>query len=167
MAFDFAKFTKKVLDAVKGKLSSKERGVLERLFDRTKKRNTVLAAGLLSALKVGGAGKKEIANLAKMLEKANDRILEGKTPFTKAEEKKLGEIFRSARVPRAAEERLRHNVQAEKDDLLVNEIVNSITTSTRAKLRGFVPEKEGVPAVSLEEEGKRAEKKKKRQKGRR
>lgn len=161
MAVDFDKFTGKVMDAVKGRLSATDAGILSRLFRRTKKRNVVLAAGLLSALKVGGASKKDIAELAAILEKANGRILEGKEPFTKADESALGRIFKNANVPRGAEEKLRHNVQVDQDELLASEIVNSLTATTAERLRGFVPAKR-IPGVRFEEE---REKERKRARG--
>ncbi|HNT60695.1 MAG TPA: hypothetical protein PKJ97_01825, partial [Candidatus Bilamarchaeaceae archaeon] len=78
----------------------------------------VLAAGLLSALKVGGAGRGEIEKFAEVLEKANERIHSEKEPFTKADEAALAGIFESAGMPVSAEKKLRHNVQADGDDLL-------------------------------------------------
>ncbi|MEW5996012.1 MAG: hypothetical protein AB1657_00245 [Candidatus Micrarchaeota archaeon] len=161
MAVDFDKFTGKVMDAVRGKLSATDAGILTRLFSRTRKRNVVLAAGLLSALKVGGASRRDIAELAAILEKANGRILEGKEPFTKADEQALGRIFESANVPRGAEERLKHNVKMDQDELLASEIVNSLTATTAERLKGFVPAKK-IPSVRFEEE---REKERKRVKG--
>jgi hypothetical protein len=151
MPEDFSRFSAKVLAAVKGKLSTKESGTLSRLLSRTKKRNTVLAAGLLSALKVGGAGRADIERLAGVLETAHARILDGKEPFSKSDEKVLEHIFSNARMPLSAEKKLRHNVQNDRDDLLAGEIVNSITLSTSQRLKGFVPAKK-VPVVRYEEE---------------
>ncbi|MDD2655744.1 MAG: hypothetical protein PHQ80_03700 [Candidatus ainarchaeum sp.] len=162
MPEDFSRFSAKVLAAVKGKLSRKEAGTLSRLLNRTKKRNVVLAAGLLSALKVGGASKAEIDRFAGVLEKAHVRILEGKEPFTKADEGILERIFNDAKMPLSAEKKLKHNVQGDRDDLLAGEIVNSIIMSTSQRLKGFVPEKR-VPVVRFEEEEE--EKVRKRAKG--
>lgn len=162
MPEDFSGFSAKVLAAVKGKLSQKEAGTLSRLLNRTKKRNVVLAAGLLSALKVGGASKADIDKFAGVLERAHARILEGKEPFTKADETLLEQIFNNARVPLSAEKKLKHNVQGDRDDLLAGEIVNSINMSTSQRLRGFVPAKK-VPTVRFEEEEE--EKVRKRAKG--
>lgn len=164
MAFDFGKFSEKVLGAVKGRLSPKERDVLARLFSRTKKRNVVLAAGLLSALKVGGASKREIAEFAAILDKAHGRILEGKDPFTKKDGESVERIFRNANVPAGAEKKLRHNVQMDKDDLLASEIVNSITMGPAQRLKGFVPAKT-MPSVRAEEEEERVKKQKRRVRG--
>ncbi len=162
MAVDFDRFSGKVMDATKGRLSASESGILSRLFQRTKKRNLVLAAGLLSALKVGGAGKRDIAELSSILEKANERILEGKEPFTKQDEGALTRIFREAKVPEAAEKKLRHNVQVDQDELLASEIVNSLSATTAQRLGKFVPAKK-IPSVRFEEEEE--EKVRKRAKG--
>lgn len=151
MAVDFDRFTGKVMDATKGKLSPGEAGILSRLFKRTKKRNLLLAAGLLSALKVGGATKRDIAEFSSILEKANDRILEGKEPFAKTDESALTRIFRDANVPRGAEEKLKHNVQVDQDELLASEIVKSLSATTAQKLGAFVPAKR-IPTVKFEEE---------------
>lgn len=160
MAENFSKFAAKILSAVKGKLSKKEMGTLARLLGRTRKRNVVLAAGLLSALKVGGASQGDIEKFAEVLEKANGRIHEGREPFTRADEAAIARIFESAGMPVSAEKKLKHNVQADRDDLLAGEIVNSLTTSTAQRLRRFVPAKQ-IPTVSFE--GK--EKKMKRARG--
>lgn len=165
MAVDFDRFAGKVMDATRGKLSQGEAGILSRLFRRTKKRNVVLAAGLLSALKVGGAGRRDIAELSSILEKANERILAGREPFTKADEGSLTRIFRDAKVPEAAEKKLRHNVQADQDELLASEIVKSLSTTTAQRLGRFVPAKK-IPTVRYEEEeGKEEEKVRKRARG--
>lgn len=155
---DFASFSKKVLDAVKGKLSSKEIGTLKRLFTRVKKRNTILAAGLLSALKAGGASKRDIERLSKILETANERILEGKKPFTEKEKKELASIFERANIPKKAEAKFKHNVESDEDDLLVSEIAESIHREEKKRFE-FVPEKK-MKTISLPE-------KKEKQKSRR
>jgi len=162
MAVDFDRFTGKVMDVTKGKLSPSEAGILSRLFKRTKKRNIVLAAGLLAALKVGGASKRDIAEFSSILEKANERILTGKEPFTKGDESALERIFRDAKVPAAAEKKLKHNVQMDQDELLASEIVKSLTATTSQKLGAFVPAKR-IPSVRYEEEEE--EKVRKRAKG--
>jgi len=161
MAVDFDRFSGKVMDATKGKLSSGEAGILSRLFKRTKKRNLLLAAGLLSALKVGGAGRRDIAEFSNILEKANDRILEGKEPFTKADDQAITRIFRDANVPRGAEEKLKHNVQVDQDELLASEIVKSLSATTSQRLGAFVPAKR-IPTVKFEEEEEQKERKRTR-----
>ncbi len=137
---DFTGFSKKVLAAVKGKLTTKEIGVLKRLFIRVKKRNTILAAGLLSALKAGGATKRDTDKLSIILERANDRILEGKKPFTLIDKKDLATIFARANMPMKAEAKFKHNVESDTDDLLISQITESIHREERKKF-GFVPEK--------------------------
>jgi len=137
---DFNKFSEKILSAVSGKLSPQETGTLKRMLGRVKKRNRVLAAGLLSALKAGGAGEMEITNLSTLLERANDRILNGQNPFTDEEEKQLAGIFRSAHLPEKAQSRFRYNMDSDQDELLASEIANSIHMSTTSSFK-FVPEK--------------------------
>ena len=142
---DFNKFSEKVLSAASGKLSPQETGTLKRMLSRVKKRNRVLAAGLLSALKAGGAGEMEITNLSTLLERANDRILDGQTPFTEAEGKQLAGIFRSAHLPEKAQSRFRYNIDSDQDELLASEIANSIHMTT-SNFR-FVPEKKEEPTT--------------------
>ena len=137
---DFNAFSTKVLTAVKGRLTTKEIGVLKRLFSRVKKRNTILAAGLLSALKAGGASKTDTDKLSKILERANERILEGKKPFTAAEKKELAVIFERANMPIKAGAKFKHNVESDADDLLISQIAESIHREKKRKFE-FVPEK--------------------------
>lgn len=158
---DFSKFSKKVLAAVKGKLTTKETGILSRLFTRVKKRNTVLAAGLLSALKAGGSTKRDTDRLSKILERANDRILDGQKPFTAAEKKELAVIFERANLPKKAEAKFTHNVESDSDDLLISKITESIHRDKEKKFE-FIPEKKmKTKTIAL------PEKKRERQKGRR
>jgi hypothetical protein len=157
---DFAAFTKKVIDAVEGKLSNREVGILKRLFTRVKKRNTILAAGLLSALKVGGASRDDTDRLSKILEIANERIIGGEKPFKEAEKKELALIFERANMPKKAEAKFKHNVESDGDDLLVSEIAESIHREGQTKFE-FVPEKKiSSKTISLP-------KKKEKQKSRR
>jgi len=138
---NITEFSKKVLAAAKGKLTKKELGVLERMFTRVKKRNIILAQGLLSALKAGGSSKADIDKLSKILERANDRILEGqKEPFTPAEKKTLANIFDRANLSPKAEAKFKHNVESDADDLLVSQIAESIHRQKQKKFE-FVPEK--------------------------
>lgn len=136
---DFSEFAKKVMDAAKAGLTPKERGVLSRLFSRTKKRNTILAAGLLSALKAGGAPKADISALSELLGRANERILQDRKPFTKKDEKEIGRIFMNAHLPKKASARLRHNVGTDHDELLACQLASSI--KSEEKRFGFVPER--------------------------
>jgi hypothetical protein len=158
---DFSNFSRKVLDAVKGKLSTKEIGILTRLFTRVKKRNTILAAGLLSALKAGGSTKRDIDRLSSILEVANDRILDGQKPFTAAEKTELAVIFERANLPKKAEAKFTHNVETDNDELLISHITESIHREKEKKFE-FVPERKiKTKTISL------PEKKTERQKSRR
>ena len=136
---NFAEFSKKVLDAAEGKLTQKEMGTLKRLFSRVRKRNLVLASGLLSALKAGGASKEDTQKFSVILEKANERIFEGKKPFTREEEKEIASIFERAHFPQPAQARFKHNIQSDEDDLLVSQIAEAIHRDR--KQLGFVPER--------------------------
>ncbi len=138
---DFPAFTGKVLDAVKGKLTPKEEGILKRLFSRVKKRNSILAAGLLSALKAGGASKRDILHFSTLLEKANERIIEGKKPFTAQDDKEISRIFERANLPKKAGAKFNHNVKSDEDELLVSKITESIHLDEKNGLTRFVPEK--------------------------
>lgn len=151
---NFAEFSKKVLEAADGKLTPKEMGTLKRLFSRVKKRNLVLAAGLLSALKAGGASKGDTQNLSSILENANQRIFEGKKPFTREEEKELASIFERAHFPQPAQARFKHNIQSDEDDLLVSQIAESIHRDTRKQF-GFVPERSAQARKEQEKPQKR------------
>jgi hypothetical protein len=142
---DFPSFARKVLSAVKGKLTKKEEGVLKRLFTRVKKRNSILAAGLLSALKAGGASKRDIGRFSALLEKANDRIIDGKKPFTAQDDKEIAKIFARANLPRKAEAKFNHNVKSDEDELLVSKITESIHMNERRGLERFVPERSMKP----------------------
>lgn len=159
--FDFSSFAEKVLNAVEGKLTDKESGVLERMFSRVRKRNTVLAAGLLSALKVGGASKRDINRFAEILEKANYRILQEKKPFTEKEEREIAKIFERAHMPKKAEARFKHNVVSDEDDLLANELAVQIQGKRRKEKFAFVPERQ------LKKKTEPPKEKKKKEKGRR
>jgi hypothetical protein len=147
---DFTAFSKKVLAAVEGKLSAKEIGILDRMFTRVKKRNLVLAAGLLSALRAGGATKADVQRLSKILEDANDRIYDGRKPFTQTDEKELARIFHRASLPQKAEARFKHNVDADADDLLASELASSIRREEQEAF-SFVPEKKLKKAPTLPE----------------
>ena len=153
MAFDFGKFVSRVLKAVEGKLPSSDIAVLDRLFKRVKKRNKILAAGLLSTLKVGGASKRDIAEFSAILESANERIYKGERPFTLKDEKALHRIFRGAKISPATERRLRRNLVVDKDDLLAGEIAYSLqerkpfVKEEPSKLKGVQPVKKEKKAV--------------------
>lgn len=93
----FYQFAQRVLGAAKaGKLPKNDASKLERLLDRTAKRNLVLAKGILSALSIGGAKDADIQKFSALLEKANERIAEDKDPFTYADKDEIKDIFKRA-----------------------------------------------------------------------
>ncbi|MBS3067323.1 hypothetical protein J4450_01355 [Candidatus Micrarchaeota archaeon] len=95
----FSEFTKRVVSAARlGRLPKHDIKKLERLLNRTGKRNTILAKGILSALSAGGASDQDINRFSDLLEKANHRITEDKEPFTEPEKKEIGELFKRAYV---------------------------------------------------------------------
>ena len=114
--FDFAN---RVLGAAKtGRLPSNDQKKLERLLTRTGKRNLILAKGLLSALTVGGATREDTQRLAKLLEKASERITQDREPFNASDKKDLESIFLSAYLSRKAA----HWFASQMDELLAEEI---------------------------------------------
>lgn len=95
----FSEFAKRVITAAKlGKIPGGDVKKLERLLNRTAKRNTILAKGILSALSTGGASEQDIARFSNLLEKANRRIIEDREPFTDADKKEIFAIFKRAYV---------------------------------------------------------------------
>ena len=99
----FYKFAERVIGAVKaGKGEPEDVKKLERLLERTGKRNLVLAKGILSALTSGGASDQEVSQFAQLLEKANDRISKNKEPFTDSDKKTILEIFQNHDVSKKA-----------------------------------------------------------------
>ena len=81
----FVKFAKNVLDsAKKGGLPKKDLGKLDRLLERNGTKNAVLAAGLVSALRIG-ATDEEVRKVASLFDNASARISSGKKPFTNPE----------------------------------------------------------------------------------
>lgn len=99
----FDSFVKRVLDSAKsGKLSKDDSSRLRRMLDNTKRRNIVLAKGILSALMAGRASDRDITSFARMLETANERIANDRKPFTKEDEKELNRLFKDAGVSEKA-----------------------------------------------------------------
>ncbi len=86
----FFKFARRVIAAAKaGGLSDTDIKKLDSLLERTGKRNTVVAKGLLSALSAGGASDKDIARFGELLSGAEVRITNDRDPFTKTEKDEL------------------------------------------------------------------------------
>jgi len=125
VAFSFAEFARKVLDAAKkGGLSSADLKKLERLLIKDGKRNKILASGLVSAMKAGGA--REIDKIGKIFERASERIEAGKPPFSEADAKSLRSILRDAGIS----EKTTAWVSRHIDELLANEIKEFIEGKT-------------------------------------
>ncbi|MFH1221793.1 MAG: hypothetical protein V1492_01775 [Candidatus Micrarchaeota archaeon] len=150
MAFGiFADFAKKVLDAAKkGGLNPNELQKLDRLLTRDGKRNKILAAGLVSALKTT-AGPAEVEKLGTLFEKASERIADGKQPFTKGEAETMRSILKGAGVSTKTTSWVSKQI----DDLLADEIKEFI--SGKKIDRGFVPTKKKVSFAKEEEEEKK------------
>ncbi|MCK4319094.1 hypothetical protein KAW38_00810 [Candidatus Micrarchaeota archaeon] len=110
MAFNFKAFTKKVLSLLKGKISPDEITILSHLFNKTSKKNRILATGILSVLKVGGATKDDIMKFSTILDEANNRIMQEKLPFTKKAEKELAKIFSKTKFPQKARRTFKHDL---------------------------------------------------------
>ncbi len=97
----FIEFAKKVMHAAKkGGLKGPNLKKLEHLLNRTGRRNRILAQGILSALAAGGSSKEDIERFSKLLETANERIVQDKPPFTAKHQKELNDIFKRAFVSR-------------------------------------------------------------------
>jgi len=150
MVFDsFAAFAKRVIDAAKkGGLAPRDLKKLERLLARDGKRNRILAAGLVSAMKAGGA--KEIEKVGDLFEKASERIEAGKPPFTDEDANALRSILKKAGVS----EKTTRWVSKHIDDLLAEEIKNFISSGETEKK--IIPVKK---FESTNEPGKKQEKK--------
>lgn len=96
----FEDFAKRVLDSARfGKLGERDASSLKRLLDKTKKRNTILARGLLSALGAGKASESDIKRFSSLLNTANDKISSGREPFSQQEQNELRDLFKRAGVP--------------------------------------------------------------------
>lgn len=114
----FKGFISRVLNTVRGKLSRADVLLLEHLLMRTRERNLVLARGLLSALKMQSPNKRDIQNLAQILDNANIRIIKKKDPFTENEKNVLSNIFaRYGLSPKVADW-----ITSQKDVFLYHEI---------------------------------------------
>jgi hypothetical protein len=115
----FYQFAQRVLEAAKkGGLAKNDVAKLERLFERTAKRNIILAKGILSALSAGGAKEADIQRFSALLEKANERISIGKEPFTPSDKQELSDIFKRAYISTKAAEWFATQI----DELLAEEI---------------------------------------------
>ncbi len=139
----FSEFTKRVLAAAKtGKLPKSDVRKLERLFDRTAKRNTILAKGILSALSAGGASEQDIKKFSDLLERANHRISDDKDPFTDTEKKDVSDIFKRSYVSIKAANWFANQL----DELVAEEIEEFI----KGKRSIFIPTKSFEPKPEKE-----------------
>ncbi len=115
----FFEFAERVMNAAKtAKLPKDDSRKLERLLTRTAKRNTVLAKGILSALNAGGAKEHDIKRFSDLLEKANERIVNDKEPFTGKENAEISDIFKRAYISTKAA----HWFASQIDELVAEEI---------------------------------------------
>jgi len=143
----FLQFAQRVLSsAKKGGLGRTEHKKLDHLLTKAARRNAILAKGILTALDAGGASRADITRFAELLEKANQRILEDKAPFTPKESSELTDIFRRAYVSRKTSGWFSKHL----DELLAEEINESI----RGERTLAVPKKT-QPAVRAEKEERR------------
>jgi hypothetical protein len=122
----FDSFVRRVMDAAKGRLNKDDSSRLKRMFDNTKRRNTILAKGILSALKAGKASPKDIQIFANMLDNANGRIANGKAPFSSSDEKELRGIFMRAGIS----EKAARWFSLQMDEFLNSEIEESVREKT-------------------------------------
>jgi len=135
----FTEFVKSVISsAKKGGLKGKDLKKLEHLLKKTGKRNRILAQGILTALTLGGAGRKDIERFSELLEAANQRITEDREPFTQKQQEELNGIFRRAFISRKTAKWFSLQL-----DELVAEEINSFIYGER-QLMEKVPEKKSV-----------------------
>ena len=146
----FFKFARRVIAAAKaGGLSDTDIKKLDSLLERTGKRNTVVAKGLLSALSAGGASDKDIARFGELLSGAEVRITNDRDQFTKTEKDELQGIFKRAYIS----DKTTRWFSGQVDALLAEEIGEFISGSKRVEIG--VPAKKTVRFESDEEEKKK------------
>jgi hypothetical protein len=127
----FFQFAGRVIEsAKKGGLKAMDMKKLDNLLTRTGKRNTVMARGILSALSAGGASKKDIEIFSRILHRAEERIIAGKEPFTKAEEDALNGVFQRAYISSKTSKWF----SSQLDELLAEEINEFISGQKRVDL---------------------------------
>lgn len=143
----FFEFSRRVLDsAKKGGLPARDIKKLDNLLTRTGKRNTVLSKGILSSLSAGGATDADIVRFSELLKNAEDRIMDGKEPFSGNERRELSGIFKRSYVSSKAS-----NFFSNQLDELVAEQINEFITGTRRVELG-VPAKKQARIVKEEKE---------------
>lgn len=149
----FFEFSKRVLDAAKkGGLAPRELKKLDNLLARTGKRNTVMAKGILTALSAGGASEADVSRFGGLLRRAEDRVMEGRQPFTEAERKELAGVFGRAYISA----KTARWFSAQVDELLAEEINDFISGSRRVDIG--VPSRKTVrfETGAVKEEKKKA-----------
>lgn len=150
----FVEFSKKVMAAAKkGGLKAADLAKLGNLLKKTGNRNRILAQGILSALAAGGSSKEDIHKFGELLELANERIADGKTPFTSKQQEELNTIFARAYVSR----KTARWFSLQLDELVAGEINDFLTSET--KLRSAIPEKK---TFKLQEKQKTTQQKEKK-----
>jgi hypothetical protein len=131
----FFQFARRVISAAKsGGLGGADMQKLDSLLERTGKRNTIVAKGILSALSAGGAGEKDISRFGELLAAAEARIGKDKEPFTKTEKEELQGIFKRAYLSDRTARWFSGNIDA----LLAEELNEFISGARRVDI--------GVPA---------------------
>ncbi len=125
----FSDFSKRILKAVKGKLTASDEMLLEHLLSKTNQRNIILSRGLLSAINTGSPKKEEIDSLAKILDNANMRIMDKKDPFSEKDKEQIAKIFSKCELSKKVAEW----VSVQKDIFLYSEINNMAKEESTAK----------------------------------
>jgi hypothetical protein len=147
----FRGFAERVLGAVrKGGLVKNDASMLNHLLKRTEKRNIILAKGILSAMDAGGASKTDVKRFGELLDKANNRIIENKDPFTGVEQNELASIFRRAYVSKKTSGWFTNNL----DELLAQELSRNILGKEKSTL-GIPRKTEGQKIEEKEKEKRR------------
>ena len=151
----FFQFARRVLDAAqKGGLPEQDYKKLDKLLERTGKRNTILAKGILTSLSAGGASDRDVKRFGELLQSAEARISKDKEPFTAAERDEMTDIFKRAYIS----SKTSRWFSAQVDELLAGEITEFISGSRRVDMG--VPAKKPVKLEAEKPEEKKEERKK-------
>lgn len=131
----FFQFARRVINAARsGGLPEADIKKLDKLLERTGKRNTIVAKGILSALNAGGASDKDISRFGELLAGAEMKISQDKEPFTSGEKQEIADLFKRAYVS----DKTARWLSGQVDSLLAEEISEFISGSKRVDI--------GVPA---------------------
>lgn len=146
----FFQFARRVLNAAKsGGLNAADLKKLDSLLERTGKRNTIMAKGVLTALSAGGASDMDVSRFGELLAGAEVRIASDRPPFTKDEKAELQDIFKRAYISTKTADWLSGQIDA----LLAEEINEFISGSRRMDIG--VPAKKSVRFEQDEENEKK------------